>query len=306
VNLTRLGLGGAQLGNLYREMSEEGAAATVDAAWEAGIRHFDTAPHYGLGLSERRLGALLRDRPRAEFVLSTKVGRLLVPDPAGVNRDDEQGFAVPASSRRVWDFSADGVRRSLEASLERLGLDRVDLVYLHDPENHWAQALSEALPALVKMRDEGLVRGVGAGMNYSGPLTELIRDHDVDVVMVAGRHTLLEQSYELLDAAGQHGVAVVVAGVYNSGLLARPRPKPGARYDYEAADPALLARVTALADVCEAHGVTLPEAALAFPFRHPAVASVVVGAAGPQQVADAVQRSEAKIPDQLWEDLERA
>ena len=303
LGLTELGLGGAPFGNLYREVPDERVHATVAAAWEAGLRYVDTAPHYGLGLSERRLGEALRDLPREELVLSTKVGRLLEPNPDGAGRLDDEGFAVPATARRRWDFSRDGVRRSLEESLTRLGTDRVDIAYLHDPEDHWEQALHEGLPALQELREEGVVRAVGAGMNFAAPLLELVRDHDVDVVMCAGRHTLLEQAPELLDTAHERGVGVVVAGVYNSGLLARPRPAPDATYDYAPAPPELLARVHALADVCEAHGVTLPAAAVAYPLRHPAVVSVVVGVASPQHLADAVERYRTPVPEALWADL---
>jgi D-threo-aldose 1-dehydrogenase len=303
VALTELGLGGAQLGNLYREMTEETAAAIVDRAWDEGIRYFDTAPHYGVGLSERRLGRLLRERPRDELVLSTKVGRRLVPDPAGAGRMDDQGFAVPATTVRRWDLSREGIRRSLEESLDRLGLDRVDVIYLHDAEDHWEQALAEAVPAMVELREEGLVRAVGAGMNLAGPLTELVREHDVDLVMCAGRYTLLEQADDLLDAAAERGVGIVAAGVYNSGLLSRPRPGAEPMYDYAPAPAGLVARVHAIADVCEAHGVSLPEAAIAFPLRHPAVVSVAVGAAGPGQVADALDRYHRSVPEALWDDL---
>src|SRR4051794_39736966 len=170
--LTQLGFGAAQLGNLYRETTEEEVVESVDTAWAGGIRYFDTAPHYGVGLSERRLGALLRGRPRDEYVLSTKVGRLLVADPDGAGRQDDQGFAVPATTRRRWDLSRDGIRRSIEESLERLGLERIDVAYLHDPEDHWEQALSTAVPALIELRDEGVVRAVGAGMNFAEHLTE--------------------------------------------------------------------------------------------------------------------------------------
>lgn len=303
VGLTELGLGGAQLGNLHCPIGDADARAIVDAAWDAGMRYFDTAPHYGLGLSERRLGTVLRDRPRDEYVLSTKAGRRLVPDPDGAGRMDDQGFAVPATLRREWDFSRDGIRRSLHESLDRLGLDRVDVVYLHDPENHWQQALREAIPALVEMRDEGIVGAVGAGMNVAEHLTELIRDHDVDLIMCAGRYTLLEQADDLLDLAAQRNVGVVIAGVYNSGLLSQPRPAHESRYDYEPAPAGLVARVHDLADACESHGVTLPEVAIGFPLRHPAVVSVVVGAATPAQVADAVHRHRRRIPDALWRDL---
>ena len=306
LELTELGLGGAQLGNLYREVPDETVAAVVDSAWDAGLRYFDTAPHYGVGLSERRLGALLRGRPRDDYVLSTKVGRLLVPNPDGAGRTDDEGFAVPATTVRRWDLSRDGIRRSVEESLERLGLDRVDVVYLHDAEGHWQQALAEAVPALVELREEGVVRAVGAGMNVAGPLTELVREHDVDLVMCAGRYTLLEQDDDLVDAAHERGVGLIAAGVYNSGLLSRPRPGPEPMYNYEPAPEELVVRVHAIADVCEAHGVTLPEAAVAFPLRHPAVVSVVVGAASARQVADAVDRYHRPVPGALWDDLASA
>jgi len=162
--LGRLGFGGTGVGNLYRAISDEQAAATVEAAWDAGIRYFDTAPHYGLGLSERRIGAFLAGRPRESFVVSTKVGRVLEPG-FGDGDDMANGFAVPATAWRRWDFSADGVRRSLESSLDRLGLDRVDVVYLHDPDEHWEQAAGEALPALAELREQGVIGAIGAGMN---------------------------------------------------------------------------------------------------------------------------------------------
>jgi D-threo-aldose 1-dehydrogenase len=289
---------------MYRAISDDDARRIVETAWDNGIRYFDTAPHYGLGLSERRFGAVLRERPRDEYVLSSKVGRLLEPDPNADGRMDDEGFDVPATMRRRWDFTRDGIRRSVQESLDRLGLDRLDVAYLHDPENHWEQALTEALPALVELREEGVVGAIGAGMNFAEPLTELIRDdHGVDLVMCAGRYTLLEQADDLVDLAWERGVAVVAAGVYNSGLLATPRPGPDPMYDYAPAPAALVARVEALASVCERHGVTLPDAAVAFPLRHPAVVSVVVGAASPGQVTDATIRYHRPIPDALWSDL---
>jgi D-threo-aldose 1-dehydrogenase len=303
ITLTELGLGGSQLGNLYRAIDDAHAHGIVDAAWAAGVRYFDTAPHYGLGLSEYRLGRYLRERPRHDYVLSTKVGRLLEPDPQGAGRMDSEGFAVPATTRRRWDFSRDGIRRSVEDSLTRLGLDRIDIAYLHDPENHWQQALTEALPALHELRDEGVVRAVGAGMNFADHLTELIRDHDVDLVMCAGRYTLLEQADDLLEMAAHRGVGVVAVGVYNSGLLSAPRPAADAKYNYDQAPAHLISRVNAIADVCERHGVTLPDAAVAFPLRHRAVVSEVVGASSPEQVAVAVDRYRTEVPDALWSEL---
>ena len=304
LELTELGFGGSQLGNLYRETGEDEAADAVAAAWEAGIRYFDTAPHYGLGLSERRLGRALRGLPRDGFVLSTKVGRLLVPDGA-TGGPDTEGFAVPATVRRVRDYSRDGVLRSVESSLERLGLDRIDIVLIHDPDDHAREALDQAAPALSALRDAGVVRAYGVGMNQSALLARFVRETDVDVVMVAGRYTLLEQPAldDLLPAALERGVGVVIAGVFNSGLLARPRPTPGARYDYDAAPPELLARATRIAQVCERHGTTLPAAAQAFVLRHPAVVSAVIGLRNRAQVEDGVGRYEHGVPAALWSEL---
>ncbi|RXZ47062.1 aldo/keto reductase [Agromyces binzhouensis] len=300
--LTELGFGAAQLGNLYRPTGDEEARAAVDAAWDAGIRYFDTAPHYGLGLSERRLGDALRDRPRDEFVLSTKVGRLLVPSGYPEGTMDDGGFAVPATLRREWDFSRDGVRRSVEASLERLGLDRIDIAYLHDPDDHGEQAHAEAIPALVELRDEGVVGAIGAGMNQSAMPAEFVARHDVDVIMLAGRYTLLEQGAldDLLPLALERGVGIVAAAVYNSGLLSKPRPAADATYDYGPAPADVLARANAIADVCEEFGLSLPDAAVAFPLRHPAVVSVVVGMRTADQVAGTVDRYGVAIPEEFW------
>ena len=308
LELTELGLGAAQLGNLYRETTEEEVAETIDTAWDAGIRYFDTAPHYGVGLSERRLGAGLRTRPRDEYVFSTKVGRLLVPSPDTAHERDGQGFDVPADPVRQWDFSRDGILRSVEESLERTGLDRFDILYLHDPDDHFEQASTEGIGALIELREQGVVRAVGAGMNHAAPLAELIRRADVDILMCAGRFTLLDDEAlgDLLPLAEERGIAVVAAAVYNSGLLSKPRPAPDALYDYQPAPAALLERANAIADLCEAHGVTLPEAAVAYPLRHPAVASVVLGARGRAQVAQNADRAAASIPDALWNDLAAA
>ncbi|WP_078900502.1 aldo/keto reductase [Streptomyces sp. SBT349] len=307
LRLTELGFGAAQLGNLYRETSDADAAGAVDAAWDAGVRYFDTAPHYGLGLSERRLGPVLAGRPRAEFTVSTKVGRLLVPSQGTARRTDDGGFAVPADQRRVWDFSRDGVLRSLEGSLERLGLDRVDIVYLHDPDDHGEQAATSGVDTLVELREQGVVGAIGAGMNQSAMLAELVERCDLDLVMLAGRYTLLDQRAraDLLPLAEERGVGVVAAGVYNSGLLSRDRPAPDATYDYRPAPAALVARAHALADRCERHGATLPTAAVAHPLRHPAVVSVVLGARDARQSAANADRYRARPPEELWADLAR-
>jgi D-threo-aldose 1-dehydrogenase len=302
--LSELSLGCSQLGNLYREVSDEDARATVDAAWELGIRYFDTAPHYGLGLSERRLGSALASRPRGDYVLSTKVGRLL--EPAGyIAGLDDEGFAVPATHRRVWDFSRDGIRRSLEESLGRLGLEQVDIVYLHDPDDHWDDVVESGYPALAELRDEGLVGAIGAGMNQSPMLADLVRLADVDVVMIAGRYTLLEQDAldDLLPACEARGVSVVAAGIFNSGLLARPRAAESSKYNYGATPRELVERARAIASVCEQHGTTLPAAAIAFPLAHPAVASVCVGARSPQQIEQDADLHQQSIAPDLWRQL---
>jgi D-threo-aldose 1-dehydrogenase len=305
LDVTQLGFGAAQLGNLSRAISDAEASATVDAAWAAGIRYFDTAPHYGLGLSERRLGDALAGRPRDEFVVSTKVGRLLAPSPATAHERDSEGFDVPADMRRVWDFSRDGVRRSIDASLQRMGLDRLDIVYVHDPDDFAEQAITEAIPALIALRDEGVIGAVGLGMNQTAVPTEAIRRTDVDVVMCANRYTLLDQSAldDLLPLAMERGVAIVAAAVYNSGLLATARPAAGAMYEYAPAPAALIERANALADACEAEGVTLPAAAVQYPLRHPAVVSVVLGMRSPDQVADSLARGSRQLPESLWERL---
>ena len=305
LRLTEIGLGAAQLGNLYRETTEVEVDETVDAAWDGGIRYFDTAPHYGVGLSERRLGARLRTRPRDEVVVSTKVGRVLAPSPETAHLRDLEGFDVPRDVVRRWDFSRDGILRSVEDSLRRTGLDRFDILYLHDPDDHFAQASGEGIGALIELREQGVVAAVGAGMNAADPLAELIRRADVDVVMCAGRHTLLDDSAatDLLPLALERGVGVVAAGVFNSGLLSRPRPPADATYDYRPAPPALLARAHAIADVSERHGVTLPDVAVAFALRHPAVVSVVLGARGHRQVTQNLERAHTPIPDDLWRDL---
>ena len=298
--MTELAFGGAPLGNLYAPIAEETADATVDAAWEHGIRTFDTAPLYGHGLSERRIGRALRERPREAFSLSTKVGRLLVP-----GRGSTDGFVIPATHHVEWDFSAGGVRRSLEESLERLGLDRVDTVLIHDPDHHCRQALEQAYPALHELRAQGVIRALGAGMNQSAMLTRFTRETEIDVVLLAGRYTLLEQDAldDLLPACVERGVKVIAAGVFNSGLLARDRPADDATYNYGPAPPELIARAHRLAGVCERHGTTLPAAALAFPGRHPAVATVLVGAREPAEVARNAELLARGVPDTLWDAL---
>jgi D-threo-aldose 1-dehydrogenase len=305
VAVTAIGFGSAPIGNLYRAVDDDTAAGAVTAAFRAGVRLFDTAPHYGLGLSEARLGRALRGWRRADYVVSTKVGRVLVPNPSGARRRDGEGFDVPAAHRRIWDFSAGGVRRSLAASLERLGLERVDVVLLHDPDHHWREAVEQAYPVLHELRAQGVVGAIGAGMNQWEMLADLVRHTDLDVVLVAGRYTLLDQSAleVLLPLCAARGVSVLVGGVFNSGVLATAAPRPGATYDYAPVPAELIERARRIAAVCARHGVTLPQAALAFPSGHPAVASIVVGMRSSEEVGENLAMATRPVPAELWREL---
>jgi D-threo-aldose 1-dehydrogenase len=302
LSVTELGFGGAAIGGLFRPSSGDVARAAVDAAWDAGIRYFDTAPHYGLGMSERRLGEALRGRPREEYVLSTKVGRLLVPNPAPTGSDlASGGFAVPDDLTRVLDYSADGVRRSLDASLERLGLDRVDIVLVHDPDDHADQAVREALPALIKLRDQGMIGAVGLGMNQWQVPLRAVRETDLDTVMLAGRWTLADRTgTPLLEACAGRGVSLLAAAPFNSGLLARAWPPDDAHFNYGPAPAGVLEHARLLARRSEQHGLTLPQAALRFPLSHPAVACVVAGFGSPGHVRSATGWLTGRAPDMGW------
>jgi D-threo-aldose 1-dehydrogenase len=300
VQVTSLALGCAPLAGLFSPVGEEQARSTIDAAWDAGIRTFDTAPHYGAGLSERRVGAALRERPRDEFVLSTKVGHHLGGATAA---DGEYIFAEGPDLARIWDFSRDAVLRSLEESLERLGLDRIDTVFVHDPDEHLDEAIGAAVPALAELRDAGVIGAVGAGMSTTGPLARIVRESDVDCVLIAGRYTLLDQSAadDLFPACEERGVAAFGAGVFNSGVLADPRP--GAHYDYAPASEEVLGRARRIAALCARHGVTTVAAALHFSLAHPAVTGLIVGARSPAEVAASADALASDVPAALWDEL---
>lgn len=297
--------GGAAFGNLYRPVDPEVVSSALEEAWSLGIRSYDTAPHYGVGLSEQRLGRFLAARPREQFTVSTKVGRLLVDDE---NAPIEgEGFAQTPARRRVRDYSRDGVRRSLEDSLRRMGLDRVDLVLIHDPEDHLDEAVQRAAPALSALRDEGVIGGYGVGTNFSAVALRLVRETDLDTVMIAGRHTLLNADAEadLLPACLERGIGVLTAGLFNSGLLADPEAAD-ARYDYDTAPAETVVRARQLQQICRRHGVDLRAAALQFPLRHPAVTAVVLGAGTAAEVRDCHEQLQVPIPDELWAELDTA
>jgi D-threo-aldose 1-dehydrogenase len=293
--------GGAPIGGLYAPVSDADAADTLAAAWQAGIRAFDTAPHYGVGLSERRLGDFLAGRPRAEFAVATKVGRRLVPAAGPVDGADEF-YGTPALSR-VRDYSRDGVRASLEDSLRRLRLDRVDIALIHDPDDFMTEALDCAYPALAELRAVGVAGAIGVGMNSAAPLAWFVSRADLDCVLVAGRYSLLDTSAaaELLPLCADRGVRVLAGGVFNSGILADPRD--GAHYDYAPAPPALLARARRIRDVCAGYGVPVAAAALQFTLRHPAVTAAVVGARSAAEIAADASYLALDIPGELFTDL---
>jgi D-threo-aldose 1-dehydrogenase len=301
VSVTAMGLGCAPIAGLFTPVDPATAAATVKAAWDGGIRHFDTAPHYGAGLSETRLGNALARLPREAITVSTKMGRVLV---------DHEGrwdlWAEPNGKASVFDFSARAARESHRESLDRLGLDRVDIGLVHDADDHPAEAAAGTCTALAELRETGRLGAIGVGMNSTDAAAELITRGDFDVALIAGRYTLLDQSAldRLYPLCRARGVSVIAAGVFNSGILADPRP--GATFDYRAADPALTAKTRAIAEVCARHDVPLRAAALQFPAAHPAVASILVGARNPAEVDDALAMFAHPIPEALWHDLKRA
>jgi D-threo-aldose 1-dehydrogenase len=306
LTVTRVGLGTAALGGLYEVVADGAARATIDRAWALGLRFFDTAPLYGHGLSEARLGAALAGRTRSEFVLATKVGRLLragaPPDDSQLSGGLERWPGVPPVNP-VFDFSYDGVLRSVEESLERLGLDRVDVLHIHDPDDHYEEALDGAYRALDRLRGEGTIAAVGAGMNQCELLVRFARDAEFDCFLLAGRYTLLDQSAlaELLPLCLERGVAVVLGGVLNSGILADPRP--GGTYDYGLAPPEVVERARRLDAVCRRHGVPLKAAALQFPLAHPAVTSVLVGARSVAELEEDLALLRLELPAELWREL---
>ena len=302
--VSRMGFGTAPIGGLFTAVDDDAAAATLAAAWDAGIRYFDTAPHYGLGTAERRLGAFLRGlepSSRAEAVVSTKVGRLLVP---GETPPGTEGFHDGAPLVRRRDYTREGVYRSVAESLERSGLDAFDLLLIHDPDEHWDDAVGQVYPALARLRDEGAVRAVGVGMNRPEMPARFVTETDVDCVLAAGCYSLLDRSAagELLPLCAERGVGVLIAGVFNSGVLADPRP--GAHFGYAPAPDDVLRSARWMGERCAAYGVPLAAAALRFPLRHPAVTGILVGARTPKEITEDIALAGTDIPPALWEELD--
>lgn len=306
-DLGRLGYGTAALGNLFHEVSDEEAAAIVEVAWRGGIRYFDTAPHYGLGLSERRLGAALARYPRSEYLLSTKVGRLLEPSPENADRLDDAGFVVPAAYRRVWDPSVAGVRRSLVESLGRIGTDRIDIAYLHDPDEYDLQDVATGMSSLAQARQEGLVRAIGIGSKSVEALTAAVRTGLCDLIMVAGRLTLLDDSgAELLTLCQRYGVGIVNVGVFNSGALAARTPSPELHFEYDRIGAERLAELERVHEVCARFGISVLDAALQYSWQLPTVVNVTVGASTSRQLARSLAGMSASLDPAAWPALAAA
>ncbi len=302
VSVDRLGFGSASIAGLYSQVTDDEARRMIEHAWEVGVRHFDTAPLYGYGQAERRLGSFLRHQARDSYVLSTKVGRLLRPATAD-ELSAQAIFDGAPPERPEWDFSRDGILQSLDRSLGRLGVERIDIVYIHDPDDHWEAAIGSAYPALHELREQGVIGAIGAGMNQAEMLARFVREADMDVLLCAGRYTLLDQSAltELLPLCDERGVSVVMGGIMNSGVLADPRAD--ARYDYREVPADRLAQAQRIRAVCERNEVPLRAAAMQFPLAHPAAASVLAGVRQPAHLDEYLTGMRLEIPDRLWADL---
>ena len=314
LHATELGLGAGALGNLYKRVEDDDARATLDAAFDAGIGYFDTAPFYGLGLSERRVGDALRER-RSQVLISSKVGRLLRPSD-GVQSGERYGFVTPMPFEPLFDYTHDGILRSHEASLHRMGLARIDILYVHDigamthgaQHSHYWEQLTRGggFRALERLRDERAIAGFGLGVNETAVCMDALRETRLDVILLAGRYTLLEQGAldDLLPACVRDGVSIVIGGPYNSGILATGTRRRGPLYyNYGPAGPGIVARVARIEAIADAHGVSLAAAALQFPLAHPAVASVIPGLGDARRVAQTLELYQAPIPSAFWTDL---
>lgn len=315
VALTELGFGGAPLGNLYRAISDDEARGILDTAWAGGVRYYDTAPLYGLGLSETRLNPFLRDKPRDEYVLSSKVGRLILPCAEEFRTGVGKWFEVP-QRREQYDYTYDGVMRSFEHSFARLGVERIDILYVHDLciFTHGSKEVSDmrieeffggrGYDAMVSLRDQGLIKAIGGGINEWEVCQTLAERGDFDLFLLAGRYTLLEQEAlnSFLPLCEKRGIGIVTGGPYNSGILATGA-KPGAYYNYDPAPQHIIEKVNAIEAVCRDHGVRMVDAAFHFPLLHPTHLSVIPGGQGVSEMEANLAAAQAEIPPELWADL---
>ena len=301
LRITRLGIGGAPIGSLFRTVTDEDAVATVRRGLELGLNYIDTAPLYGHGVSETRLGRALPYIPRDSFILSTKVGRVLKP--VDVTPSSPHFQSLPKMDP-VFDYSRDGILRSLEESLKRLNLDRVDIAYIHDADDHWEQAIGEAYPTLVDLRSQGVVQAIGVGMNQWEMEARFAREGDFDCFLLAGRYTLLDQSSlaELMPVCQEKNVSLVLGGPYNSGILASELG-PRATYNYETAPPEIIEKARRIKAVCDRHAVPLKAAALQFGLFHPTVAATIPGPRSVAEVEENFRMAGHTIPTDLWAEL---
>jgi D-threo-aldose 1-dehydrogenase len=302
LQVTRLGLGGAPLGGLFEDVKGESAVATIRRALELGINFFDTAPLYGHGKSEKWMGQGLSGIPSDSRVLATKVGRVLEPVEPGTLEKDE--FDNPAPFKPVFDFSYDGVMRSFNESLKRLQVDRIDILHIHDPDNHFDQAIKGAYPALDQLRREGRIKAVGAGMNQAEMPARFAREGNFDCFLLAGRYSLIDHTglKELLPICVEKRIGIIVGGPYNSGILATGA-KPGAKFNYADAPPEIMEKVRKVEEVCVRHQVPMKAAALQFPLAHPAVASVIPGARSVAELEENFRLISHPIPGEFWAEL---
>ena len=302
IAVTALGLGGAPLGGLSTSVGADNAVNTVRRGYELGVRFFDTAPLYGRGKSERFYGQALSEYDRDSYILSSKVGRVLDPNDSDIGEGDIYAELPPYDV--VFDFSRDGVLRSIEESLERLGLDRLDIALIHDPDDHWQQAITEAYPTLAELRSQGVVRAIGAGMNQWQMPARFAREGDFDCFLLAGRYTLLDHSglEELLPLCEEKSISVILGGPYNSGVLASDLG-PDTTYFYERTPPEVLETAMRIKAVCDRYEVPLKAAALQFGLAHPAIAATIPGPRAPDEVSENVAMASYEIPPDLWAEL---
>ena len=318
LTFTELGFGTAPLGNLYRAISDDDARATLDAAWEGGVRYFDTAPLYGLGLSETRLNPFLRDKPRDSYILSSKVGRLIEYCAAEHRAGIGKWFEVP-QRRENFDYTYDGVMRSFEHSFSRLGVNQIDILYVHDlcAFSHGSKTASDmrvkeffggrGYDAMISLRDQKVIKAIGGGVNEWEVCQTLAERGDFDLFLLAGRYTLLEQKAldSFLPLCEARGIGIITGGPYNSGILATGA-KSGSFYNYDPAPEDIIDRVNAIENVCKSHGVRLIDAAFQFPLLHPAHVSVIPGGQGVAEMMGNLRAAQADIPKALWADLKAA
>lgn len=309
LSVTEYSFGTAALGGLYRACPRDLAMETLQAAWDEGIRYFDTAPWYGFGRAERALGDFLRDQPKREWVLSTKVGRILFP--VADDRVPNYGYVDPLPFDVRYDYSYDGVMRSLELSYARLGLNRIDILYVHDigaythgaERNafHFKALMDSGLKALEELKSSGTIKAYGLGVNEVPICLDVMKHASIDCILLAGRYTLLDRTAveELLPLCLERNTSIVAGGVFNSGILATGAVE-GAHFDYMPASNDVLARVRALAELASAHGVPLAAAAVQFPRRHPAVASVLIGTAKPSSLRRNAELLGTPVPDAFY------